>query len=75
MYFLPEARGRGAGARLMAECLTAARRFGYRQCYLETLTGMDAAARLYERSGFRRISAQMGATGHFGCNRYYLLDL
>lgn len=75
MYFLPEARGLGAGAAMMARCLDAARGFGFRQCYLETLTGMDAAMRLYERSGFRRIDAAMGTTGHGGCDRFYLLEL
>lgn len=75
MYFLPEARGLGAGAAMMARCLDAARGFGFARCYLETLTGMDAAMRLYERSGFRRIDGAMGATGHGGCNTFYLLDL
>ena len=75
MYFLPEARGSGAGAATMARCLDAARGFGFTRCYLETLTGMDAAMRLYERSGFHRIDGPMGATGHGGCNRFYLLDL
>ena len=75
MYFLPEARGLGAGAAMMAHCLDAARGFGFSRCYLETLTGMDAAMRLYERSGFRRIDGPMGATGHGGCNTFYLLDL
>jgi putative acetyltransferase len=75
MYFLPELRGFGAGAALMTRCLEAARGFGYRQCYIETLTGMDAAMRLYERSGFRRIDGALGDTGHGGCNRFYLLDL
>jgi putative acetyltransferase len=75
MYFLPEARGRGAGARLMAECLGAARRFAYARCYLETLECMQDAARLYEKTGFRRLAGAMGATGHFGCDRYYVLDL
>jgi putative acetyltransferase len=75
MYFLPEARGLGAGAAMMERCLEAARAFGFRRCYLETLTGMDAAMRLYERSGFRRIDAPMGATGHGGCNTFYLRDL
>lgn len=75
MYFLPELRGRGAGAALMARCLDAARAAGFSRCYLETLTGMDAAQRLYERSGFRRIPAALGATGHFGCNRFYLREL
>jgi putative acetyltransferase len=75
MYFLPSARGLGAGAALMAQCLDAARGFGFSQCYLETLTGMDAAMRLYERSGFRRIDHALGATGHGGCNTFYLLDI
>lgn len=75
MYFLPETRGRGAGAAMMERCLQAARDAGFEQCYLETLTGMDAAMRLYERSGFRRIDGPMGTTGHGGCNTFYLLDL
>ena len=75
MYFLPEARGIGAGAAMMDRCLAAAREIGFRRCYLETLTGMDAAMKLYARSGFRRIDAPMGATGHGGCNTFYLLDL
>lgn len=75
MYFLADVRGIGAGAAMMARCLDAARSAGFTQCYLETLTGMDAAMRLYQRSGFRRIDAPMGATGHGGCNRFYLLDL
>ena len=75
MYFLPEARGLGAGAAMMQVCLETARAIGFKQCYLETLGGMDAAMRLYERSGFKRIEAPMGATGHGGCNAFYLLDL
>ena len=75
MYFLPELRGLGAGAAMMARCLEAARGHGFRRCYLETLGGMDAAMKLYERSGFRRLPGPMGATGHGGCNAFYLLDL
>ena len=75
MYFLPQARGHGAGAAMMARCLDAARASGFRQCYLETLGGMDAAMKLYERSSFRRIDAALGDTGHGGCNTFYLLDL
>lgn len=75
MYFLPALRGTGAGAALMARCLEAARGFGFTQCYLETLCGMHAAQRLYERSGFRRIDGPMGATGHGGCDVFYLRAL
>ena len=75
MYFLPAARGLGAGSAMMARCLEAARGFGFARCYLETLCGMDAAMRLYERSGFHRIDAPLGATGHGGCDSFYLREL
>jgi putative acetyltransferase len=75
MYFLPELRGLGAGAAMMAICLDAARDLGFKCCYLETLRGMDAAMRLYERSGFLRIAKPMGATGHGGCNAFYFREL
>ena len=75
MYFLPAARGLGAGAAMMARCLDAARGFGFERCYLETLTGMDGAMKLYERTGFQRIDAPLGATGHGGCNTFYVLAL
>lgn len=75
MYFLQALRGVGAGAAMMAQCLDAARAIGFRRCYLETLRGMDAAMRLYERTGFQRLPGPMGATGHGGCNAFYLLPL
>lgn len=75
MYFLPELRGRGAGRALLSRCLDAARALGYRRMYLETLTGMDAAMRLYEKLGFRRIGCSKGNTGHHGCDTFYERDL
>jgi len=75
MYFLPELRGQGAGNALMSMCLDAARSLGFRQCYLETLCGMTAAQKLYERNGFKRIAQPMGDTGHGGCDTFYLLKL
>lgn len=75
MYLLPEARGRGLGNRLLDRCLTTARSLGYRSCYLETLATMVAAQQLYRRAGFRPLPERQGATGHFGCNRFYALEL
>ena len=75
MYFLPEARGIGAGTAMMQRCLDAARKHGFRHCYLETLTGMDAAQALYRRSGFAPICAPMGGTGHHGCDRWFIREL
>ena len=74
MYVLSEARG-GVGKRLLARCLDSARSFGFSRCYLETLTGMEAAQSLYEKSGFTRLPSALGCTGHFGCNRFYALTL
>jgi putative acetyltransferase len=75
MYFLPSLRGSGAGRAVLERSLDAARGFGFAQCYLETLCGMKAAQKLYERSGFHRIPAPMGATGHGGCDTFYLREL
>jgi putative acetyltransferase len=75
MYFLPALRGSGAGRAVLERSLEAARGFGFRQCYLETLCGMKAAQKLYERSGFQRIAGPMGATGHGGCDTFYLRAL
>jgi len=74
MSFLPAARGRGLGEAIVGRCLEQARDFGYRRCYLETLTGMDAAMRLYERLGFKPLPGPLGETGHFSCDRHYLLE-
>ncbi|MFI4969467.1 MAG: GNAT family N-acetyltransferase [Lysobacterales bacterium] len=75
MYFLPALRGCGAGRALIAQCMDAARAAGFAHCYLETLTGMDAAQKLYLGNGFRRIDRALGNTGHHGCNRFYLREL
>ena len=75
MYFLSQARGTGAGTALMKNCLDGARARGFRRCYLETLTGMDAAQALYARSGFKPLDQPMGGTGHFSCDRFFIVDL
>lgn len=75
MYFLPALRGRGAGRALIAHCMDAASRAGFKRCYIETLNGMDAAQRLYLASDFLPIDAALGNTGHHGCNRFYLREL
>jgi putative acetyltransferase len=75
MYFLHTLRGLSAGGAAIERCLDAARELGYKQCYLETLTGMDAAQHLYTKHGFAKICAPLGNTGHFSCDRFYLRDL
>ncbi|MGP1609696.1 MAG: hypothetical protein ACTS5G_03235, partial [Burkholderiales bacterium] len=60
---------------MIQRCLDAARGFSFQRCYLETLTGMDAAQTLYKRNGFTPLCAPLGGTGHFGCDRFFILDL
>ncbi len=75
MYFLPAARGRGAGHAMLQRSLEAARGLGFRRCYVETFTGMDAAQHLYRQYGFRPLCQPMGRTGHHGCDRWFIRDL
>ncbi|AVP97813.1 GNAT family N-acetyltransferase [Ahniella affigens] len=75
MYFLPEARGLGAGRALIERCLAVAKAFGYQRCYLETLEGMHAAQKLYRANGFTEIAGPLGNTGHFSCDRFFVKDL
>lgn len=75
MYLLPALRGRGLGEKLLRHCLAAARERGYRRCYLETLSGMDAARKLYQRAGFQALCGPLGTSGHAGCDRHFLLEL
>lgn len=75
MYFLPHARGMGAGHAMMTRCLETARAYGFKQCYIETLTGMDSALALYRKHGFRLLSSPMGKTGHHGCDHWLIRTL
>ncbi len=75
MYFLPIARGSGLGSKMMDKCLDQARRFGFKKCYLETMPYMEAAQKLYLKTGFKYIKAPMGDTGHHSCSVWMLLEL
>jgi putative acetyltransferase len=75
MYFMPELRGQGFGRRLLELILTEAKEAGFRECYLETLHTMRDARRLYERAGFSEIDGPIGATGHCGCDAWFVRSL
>lgn len=75
MYFLPIARGRGLGAQMIEKCLSYAKVFGFKTCYLETLPYMKAARKLYTKNGFTNISGPMGNTGHYSCDVWMTKEL
>lgn len=75
MYFLSETRGKGAGTQMMEMCLQTAKSFGFQQCYLETMPYMEAAQKLYLKSGFQYLKEPMGCTGHSSCPVWMIKDL
>ena len=75
MYFLPEARGKGLGKKMMDICLQKAKSFGFEHCYLETLPYMVDARKLYSKVGFVSLDKPMGDTGHYSCNLWMLKAL
>ena len=75
MYLLPEARGIGLGRTLIEHCLQTAREIGYKEIYLETLTELHLALKIYEKFGFEYLPAPLGNTKHFGCGLWMLKKL
>lgn len=75
MYFLSETRGLGIGSQMMDICLEKAKAFGFEKCYLETMPYMEAAQRLYKKSGFEYLDTPMGCTGHSSCPVWMIKQL
>jgi len=75
LYLSSAHRGKGIGRQLMERTFESAKRLGYSQLYLESLPELAKAISLYEKAGFRHISAALGNSGHFGCNIWMLKNL
>lgn len=75
MYLLPEARGTGLGSKMISLCLEQAQENGFSNVYLETMTELKAALKVYERMGFAYLDGPMGNSGHFGCPLWMLRSL
>ncbi len=70
MYIRRDFRGQGWGRALLEKCLSEAVLAGFRLCYLESLSELKDALKLYEAAGFSYILARMGNTGYFGCTLF-----
>ncbi len=75
LYLLPEARKAGVGKRLIEQCITIAKTFGYTKMYLESLPELSKAVSLYERMGFTYLSSTLGDSKHFGCSIWMIKEL
>jgi putative acetyltransferase len=75
MYFLPIARGKGLGSKLISVCLEKAKELGFKNCYLETLPYMEAAVKLYKKNGFINLDKPMGNTNHYSCNVWMIKEI
>ncbi len=75
MYFLEEARGLGLGTQMINLCLEKATNFMFKKCYLETMTYMKAAQKLYLKNEFTYVDGPLGNTGHYSCPVHMLKDL
>lgn len=67
MYFAPEIRGTGFAEVIIEKCLEFAKTQNFELCYIETLSFMTTAQKLYKRIGFENIDGPMGNTGHNSC--------
>ena len=59
----------------MEKIFDSARKFGYRQLYLESLPELSKAISLYEKAGFKFIKGPLGNSGHFGCKIWMLKEI
>lgn len=75
LYLLEQTRGRGLGKKLMEKCIQSAKEMGFNQIYLESFPELKVAIAMYEKMGFKRLSAPLGNSGHFACNVWMVLAI
>ncbi len=75
LFILPKGRGHGLGKKMSMACLDYARTQGYQHCYLDTLSAMKVAIRLYESLGFEHLEAPLDGTLHNACDVWMLKSL
>ncbi|WP_246611922.1 GNAT family N-acetyltransferase [Agarivorans aestuarii] len=75
LFVSPQCRGQGLGKALTEHCLQEAKRRGYQQCYLDTLSSMHSAIALYQSLGFKHLSEPFSASIHSGCDVWMMKAL
>ncbi|CSB72218.1 acetyltransferase [Vibrio cholerae] len=75
LFLLPTSRGHGVGRALSEHCLNFAKQQGYTKCYLDTLSSMTQAIKLYQQLGFEHLTQPMAGTEHNGCDVWMLKSL
>ncbi|RBQ08895.1 GNAT family N-acetyltransferase [Pedobacter miscanthi] len=75
LYTSAASRGKGIGKLLMEKSIESAQHFGYNEVYLESFPELTTAIYMYEKAGFKKLSAPLGHSGHFACNVWMLLVL
>ncbi len=48
---------------------------GSNEVYLESFPELTTAIYMYEKAGFKKLSAPLGNSGHYACNVWMLLVL
>jgi len=74
-YLSADARGKGIGKMLLQKSIESAQHFGYNEIYLESFPELATAVGMYEKAGFKMLSAPMGNSGHYACTIWMLLVL
>ena len=74
LYLRKDETGKGFGYRMVRQIEDTAKELGYHRIYLETHTKLQAAIRLYEKSGYMLIE-RPEAVVHSTMNRFYLKEL
>ncbi|MCK5779786.1 MAG: GNAT family N-acetyltransferase, partial [Psychrilyobacter sp.] len=75
LFLLKEGRGQGLGQKIVEECLEFAKQQGYKKCYLDTLSNMESAIRLYEKLDFERLSKPLEGVIHTGCDVWMIKEI
>ena len=75
LFILKEVRGLGIGRKLVEKSLEFAKENGYKECYLDTLSNMKDAIKLYKKLEFKNLSKPLEGVVHTGCDVWMIKTL